>query len=245
MKIDHPSSLQIPQLRQLWQEAFGDTDTFLDLFFSSAYDPQRCLCITQEETVVAAAYWFACGEYAYIYAVATAKSHRGQGLCHKLMAQIHTLLPKQGFQGAVLVPGDQALRQFYSQMGYADFGGIHRFSCQSGTAVAIKKIDAATFAQLRRRYLPEGGVIQEKENLAFLSQVAQFYTGADFLLTASMDGKILRGLELLGNADAAPGILAALGAENGQFQTPGHAPFAMWRSLGEKNCPTYLGFAFD
>ena len=32
MKFDHPTIRQIPQLRQLWQEAFGDSDAFLDQF---------------------------------------------------------------------------------------------------------------------------------------------------------------------------------------------------------------------
>ena len=30
MTIDSPSANQIPGLRQLWQQAFGDTDAFLD-----------------------------------------------------------------------------------------------------------------------------------------------------------------------------------------------------------------------
>ena len=38
MKIDHPDMTRIPALRQLWQEAFGDSDAFLDRFFD-ATDP--------------------------------------------------------------------------------------------------------------------------------------------------------------------------------------------------------------
>ena len=74
MKIDHPAFEQVPGLRQLWQEAFGDSDAFLDGFFDTGFSPRRCLCVTDGEPV-AAVYWFDCrfaGEkLAYLYA-----SHR-------------------------------------------------------------------------------------------------------------------------------------------------------------------------
>ena len=39
MIIKPPSKEEIPQLRTLWQEAFGDSDAFLDIFFSNAFAP--------------------------------------------------------------------------------------------------------------------------------------------------------------------------------------------------------------
>lgn len=246
MNLDHPVASQIPQLRALWQEAFGDSDAALDCFFDNAYAPERCLCIADADKVVAAAYWFGCGEYAYIYAVATAKSHRGQGLCHKLMDAIHALLTRQGYIGAMVVPGEESLRKFYAGMGYENFGGIREFTCQAAEKpVALRKVDAEEFAALRRKLLPTGAVVQEGENLAYLRAYAQFYAGADFLLTALWDGNELLGLELLGSAHAAPGILAALGAKNGTFRTPGENLFAMYKPLNSENPPTYFGFAFD
>ena len=245
MKIDHPTLEQIPQLRLLWKKAFGDTDAFLDWFYRSAFSPQRCLCVTESGKVAAAAYWFSCGEYAYIYAVATAKAHRGRGLCHALMADIHAFLAQQGYDGCIVVPGEESLRRFYGGMGYEDFGGIKEFCCEAGTPLPIRKISAEEFAAMRRQYLPEGGVIQENENLTFLSGWAEFFAGKDFLLAAVLEGDVLSGLELLGNADAAPDILAALGAKQGNFRVPGGKPFAMCRPLRSKNSPTYFGFAFD
>ena len=245
MKFDHPTIRQIPQLRQLWQEAFGDSDAFLDQFFHTAFSKDRCLCALDDQQVVAAAYWFSCEEYAYIYAVATVKAYQGRGICHRLMEQIHKILASRGYSGAVLVPGDASLRQFYAGMGYADFGGMDTFTCEAGTPIPLRNIDAAEFGQLRRQYLPEGGVIQEGENLAFLSCNAKFYAGKDFLLTAiETDGELLSP-ELLGNTSAAPGILAALQIPCGTFHCPGSAPFAMWLAFDKKIAPTYFGFAFD
>ena len=84
MRCDYPTAAQIPGLRALWKEAFEDTDLFLDAFFDRGFHPRRCRCITEQGAVLAALYWFEvnCGrqKYAYLYAVATAKSHRGRGL---------------------------------------------------------------------------------------------------------------------------------------------------------------------
>lgn len=245
MDIKHPTLEQIPQLRQLWKEAFGDTDAFLDCFFSTAFSPDRCLCATVDCQVAAVAYWFRCGKYAYIYAVATAKKHRGKGICHALMEQIHHILAQEGYCGCILVPGDEGLRQFYGRMGYEDFGGIMEFECESGIPLPLRKIDVAEFVALRQKYLPDGGVMQDGENMAFLSHWASFYQGEDFLLAATQEDDILRGLELLGNQNAAPGIVAALGAKCGTFRTAGITPFAMWLPLCSKKAPTYFGFAFD
>lgn len=246
MKIDHPTLRQIPALRRLWQEAFGDEDAFLDRFFSVAFDSQRCLCAMDGDAAAAAAYWFRCGEYAYIYAVATAKKYRGRGLCHTLMARIHALLEHQGYAGTIIVPGEETLRTFYRGMGYENFGGSNTFSCTAGeTTAPLRKIGPEEYAKLRRNLLPQGGVIQEGENLAFLAAFYDFYAGDDFLLAAVRDGKTLQCPELLGNAAAASGILSALGAQDGFFCTPGQTPFAMCRPLNEKKPPAYFGLAFD
>ena len=57
----------------------------------------------------------------------------------------------------------------------------------------------------------------------------------------------LVGLELLGNAAEAPGILMALGLAYGRFRIPGgDEPFAMFLPLKEgASAPGYFGFAFD
>lgn len=249
MRIDHPALTQIPGLRALWKEAFGDTDSFLDHFFSTAFSPERCMCISDGETVAAAAYWFDCQirgrKAAYIYAVATAKSHRGQGLCHQLMEAIQNLLLRRGCCGTMVVPGEASLRAFYAGMGYENFGGISIIPCVCGDAAQLRKLDAAEYAQLRRQYLPEGGVCQEGENLAFLAGFADFYAGEDFLVAVEKGRNPLRGLELLGNIEAGPGITAALGAQTGQFQVPGATPFAMYHPLTDVGSPTYFAFAFD
>ena len=103
MTIDAPKPFHLPSLKALWKEAFGDTDAFLDTFEKSAFSYHRCRCVTDGDTGAAALYWFDCsyeeGRIAYLYAIATAKSHRGRGLCRALMEDTHKHLKKMGYSG--------------------------------------------------------------------------------------------------------------------------------------------------
>ena len=244
MIVDHPKIEHIPQLRKLWKESFGDTDNFLDKFYGIAFSPKRSLCATVGCEVAAMAYWFDCGEYAYVYAVATAENHRGKGVCHTLMSKLHSILIQHGYAGCILVPGEESLRQFYRGMGYENCGGVREFDGAAGTPLPLRKLTTDEYAALRRHYLPEGGVIQEAINLDFLSSWASFYEGEDVLLaTIWEDGKLMV-LELLGDVEKAPGVVASLGAETGLFRAPGDTPFAMYKALNAKTAPKYFGFCF-
>lgn len=252
MWIDFPSVSHVPQLRQLWKIAFGDTDDFLDCFFQTAFSPDRCRCVLEDDRIAAVLYWFDCSlrqqKIAYIYAVATHPDFRNRGLCRKLMEDTHALLAERGYAGAVLVPQKESLRKMYAGMGYRDCGGLNTFSCASGEiAVPVRAIGPQEFACLRRRYLPADSVIQERENLTFLSRQMQFYAGENFLLTAYAEKNILHGIELLGDISAAPGIVSALDCTDGHFRSPGNTiPFAMFHPLAENiTIPAYFGFAFD
>lgn len=239
------------QLKQLWHMAFGDGEEFIDLFFRTAYAPERCLYLTEDDQITAALYWLNC-EYrgqkqAYIYAVATHPDHRGKGLCRKLMDMTHNILKEQGYSAALLRPADDGLRRMYRKMGYRVATGVTEFESAAGAPVPLKKIDAREYELLRRRYLPEDGVVQEGISTDYLASYADLYRGEDFLLAGNFYEGSFIGMELLGNRDAAPGILAALGHETGSFRCPGRdIPFGMFLPLREDaQEPGYLGLVFD
>jgi len=252
MTIDAPGKIHISQLKALWYEAFGDTDTFISGFFSTAFHPDRCRCLLKNDAVAAALYWFDClwngQKIAYLYAVATAKSHRGHGLCHALMSDTHRHLASLGYVGAILVPGSPELFSFYAKMGYQVCGYVRNFSCiASSETVPIRPVSAEEYAPLRRRFLPENAVIQERENLAFLQTYAALYAGSDFLLAACGDGETLCVSEILGDTHSASAIVHTLGFSQGTFRAPGDIdPFAMYFPLDPAAVPpAYFGLAFD
>ena len=252
MNIDNPSSTHLQGLKSLLQEAFNDSDDFINSFFNTAFDKDRCLISAENGRVVAALYWFDCyvsdRKIAYIYAVAVSKLYRGCGIGKMLMQSAHTRLLLLGYEGVVLVPASKELITFYSKLGYIKSGYKSRICCSaSSNKTNISRIGKEEFAILRRKYLPEGGVLQENENLSFLEEQAEMYEGCDFTLVARREGDLLLGIELLGNTDKAPDILNTLGYKEGIFYIMGEdISFSMYYPLRDKNfSPTYFGIAFD
>lgn len=256
MIIDAPQQSQIPSLRNLWQEAFDDTEDFMEDFGRTAFHIDRCRCAVVDGNVVAALYWFDClhmgRRIAYVYAVATVQAYRGRGISHELMENTHRHLARLGYEGVILVPGSKELFRFYEGMGYRTCSTIREFSCTAAVKgeeeVLLRSIDRTEFTQLRRQLLPEGGVVQENENLDFLQTQAQFYEGPGFLLTAYKEADRLCGVELLGDETKAPEIVRILDCVQGSFRVPGEGrPFAMYLPLKESTLPppTYFGLAFD
>ncbi|MBQ3528925.1 MAG: GNAT family N-acetyltransferase [Oscillospiraceae bacterium] len=242
----------IAELKKLWQEAFGDSDETLNAFFAHGFSEDRFLCIQEDGVPVCALYWFDCylqgHKLAYIYALATAKSHRGKGLAHRLMAQTHTRLKEQGYAGALLVPGSSELFGFYEKMGYRAATTVTEFSCDwAARSVPVLELTSREYARLRRAFLPRGGVLQEGATISYLQAQMHFYAGKDFLLCATMQEDTLLAQELLGDPRSAPHILRALGAPKGTFRTVGtDKAFSMFLPFRE-DCPApaYFGLALD
>lgn len=252
MNINIPTISQIPALRQLWQQAFGDSDAFLDSFFSVAFSPDRCRCLMVDDRLVSMLYWFDAAwedkKLAYLYAVATDKAYQGQGFCRRLMEDTHTYLNSIGYAGAVLVPGSASLFAFYERLGYRAFGPVNRFSCAPGDLpVHLNECSTTEYAALRRQYLPENSILQEGVTLDFLATQTKFYRGDDFLLCGHAENRELYVQEFLGNPEAAPGILKAFAAQTGQFRTPGPGtPLAMYHPFSPTDAlPAYLGLPLD
>lgn len=252
MRFDFPSQEQIPELLAMWKDAFGDHSGFWEMFLDTAFVPEHCRCVTVDGETAAALYWFDCTchgqKMAYVYAVITHPKYRNKGLCRSLLEDAHKHLTVQGCAAVLLVPEQEALRQMYRKLGYRDCTFVSEFSCAAGDApVSMRAIGPEEYGKLRRAFLPAGGVVQEGENLDFLAAQARFFTGEDFLLAAYVDEDALVGMELLGNRDAAPGILCALECAQGSFRCPGkEKAFAMIHPLTETApIPDYFGFAFD
>lgn len=253
MIIDAPGQSQIPELRSLWQEAFDDTEEVIDDFGRTAFHTDRCRCAVTDGKVAAALYWFDClhmgRRIAYVYAVATAKAYRRQGIGHGLMEDTHRHLGELGYEGVILVPGSKELFLYYEGIGYRTCSTIREFSCDASVKeVSLRSIDKTEYASLRRQLLPQGGVVQENENLDFLQTQDRLYAGPGFLLAAEKEGDRLSVVELLGDETKAPEIVRALGCAQGTFRVPGEGkPFAMYRPLKESAlpAPTYFGLAFD
>ena len=246
MIIENPKLQDVPALRALWQQAFGETDDFLDDFFDSAFSPERALVAKEKDQILGALYWLDCEMYekplAYIYAVATDKTHFGQGICTAIMTQLHTRMAEMGKE-TVLVPVNEGVRGFYRRFGYENFGGMDEMICFAGdTPVFAEKLTACAYAKKRRQLLPEGGVLQEGAFLPFLETQMDFYGGDGWILAIHKDFAP----EFLGDKALLSGILKALGRTQVRVRIAGETPFAMYRKAASGNPdPKYFAFALD
>lgn len=244
-----PKPTEIPRLRQLWKTVFHESDAFVDLFFQTAYAPQRCR-VAADGDIAAVLYWFDCQlqgkPVAYIYGVATDPNRRGRGLATALLADTHDHLKNRGYAFAILVPAGESLFRFYEARGYQTVGWHDAHAVTAGQAIPYREIPAGAYAGVRKKLLPEHSVIQEGENLALLAGYARFFAG-DGWCAVYTPGESPVFPEFLGDLTAAPGLLAALEIPRAAVYTPGGVlPFAMAAPLAD-DLPgkVYFAFAFD
>ena len=252
MDFDFPAPHQVPQLRSLWRQAFGDGEEFLEAFFSLCFSPKRSRCVLRDGEVVSALYWFnfTCRDQkmAYLYAVATREDCRHQGLCRALLEDTRQVLQAQGYSAALLCPENEGLAQMYAGQGYLPVCKTAEVTRSAGEhPVSLRRVSPEEYASSRSRFLPEGGAQPEECFFMLLARDAELFAGEDFLLAARKQGDTLFAPELLGNREAAPGILAALSCREGTFRMPGCTKdFAMFLPLTPgTQAPAYFGLALD
>lgn len=252
MIIDYPCKQSIPALKSLWKQAFGDTDTFIEGFFATGFDPAHCRCIYEADRLVTALYWFDClwqkDSVAYLYAIATDAGFQNRGFCRVLMSDTHRLLQHLGYAGAILVPAEEHLFGMYAKLGYRPFCPMKtQRILPSDTPAPIQVLDADTYARLRGTYLPENGVVQDGAALDYLATYATFCAGEGTLFCYTRDADRIRFQEFMGDKCALPGILQTLNATEGILRSPGgNTPLAMYYSFTDPTAlPGYFGIALD
>ena len=250
MIIDFPRKHHIPGLKQIWKRCFSDPCNVIDAFFTLGFDPQRSRVVLEQDSPLAALYWFDfhcdSSRIAYLYAVATHPDHQGKGLCRSLLEDTHRVLASQGYDGAILVPGSESLFRLYEKCGYKAGTGIAAFSCQgAGAALPFKVLTAREYLPVRQEMLPEQAAMPDSHCILWLDACWQFYKGNGWLLAGAKEGDTLLVQEFFGDPALGPAITATLGASRGQFRMPGEGKaFSLWYSF-RKDAPAYFGPAMD
>ena len=229
------------RLRALFTEAFGD-EGFTDLFFRTAFSPERCLVVCDGE-VLAALHWFDCTldgrKAAYLYGIATFETHRGRGIGSRLIRAALAELKRRGYGPVLLVPAEESLFGYYERLGFRPVSTIRVFFINAGSPLPLRKLTQSEYAKMRRKLLPKHSLLQEGACLDLFAGYADLYA-TDRSLCAVTDHMVW---ELLGDASHGPGILAALDLPCATVRTPGPGrPFAM--AVGTDG-PVYLGLALD
>jgi predicted N-acetyltransferase YhbS len=116
------------QIEDLWELVFGDSHSFIRLFFDRVYQDANALSIEQGGEVVCALQMLPytmlfCGEeisVAYIAGVCTHPAERGKGLAKQLMEQAVDEMKKRGVALSVLIPAEKRLFDYYRSFGYTE-----------------------------------------------------------------------------------------------------------------------------
>lgn len=215
----------LPGIIALWQEAFGDSPEAVSYFFQSF---PNCLSYVAEENGAVTAMVHALPQTlspdtpaAYVYAVATRRSHRGKGLCRELMAFAEADLHARGFACAVLTPGEQSLFDYYERLGYKTAFTRRRTAFETGTEITLDR-----YLTRREAILTQPHMVYDRATLAYAADVY----GLTFYETET------------GIAAAAPSYTAERLPED-----LGGTPFAMrkWLTAPKDLPPAYLGFALE
>ncbi len=106
---------------KLWQEAFGDSEEYIE-FFHSNHDSCVCLMLTEGDELASALYLIdgsLCGNKGYyLFAAATFKKFRGKGFMAALLRKAESFAKENGKSFIALVPAEGTLFDYYSRFGY-------------------------------------------------------------------------------------------------------------------------------
>lgn len=245
-------TIDIPAMKRLWQQAFGDEMAVIDGFFNTGFDKTRCQCLYEDGLLAAALYWFDClwqgQKVAYIYAVATEKGFRGKGLCRRLMEKTHAHLQKQGYAGAVLVPGTPSLFSMYEKFGYRGFFFAAVTQVKAGKeSLRLRKLSLAEYLAMRQAHLPENSVVAGEQAFAYLATYGAFYEGAQGVFCFARQEDTLYFQEYLAEPKHLPDVVKTLEAEKGVLRLPGTGEKqAMYRGFtDDTTLPSYFAPALD
>jgi len=133
MRTRTATAADIPGLKALWKQAFGDEDRFIDAFFDKLFRPEGCVMIEDEGRPISMAHLIPCTlifregmeverfPALYLYGMATDEDHRGKGLGLMLLSFAKGYAGAMGFEAIALLPADEGLFRFYKKAGYEEF----------------------------------------------------------------------------------------------------------------------------
>lgn len=242
---------RIPDLLELWTEAFGEEKEEALPFFREIFPLCRAWQAEERGVLCAMAYALPqtvrSGERelpaAYLYAVATKKEYRGQGIASRLLGEMENALRQEGVAGLLLVPANPGLFAFYEKL------GLLPFSHRRWTEIFAGDGMAEVCAPEEYLALREGCLTDVPHNVppaAVLNHLRLFrWPGGCGAAEQTEGGLVFR--ELLGDPAGASAAVKAMGATVARALLPaGDVPYAVAKPLTADFPKTgYFAFAME
>lgn len=256
MQYGQAGKADLPALTALWHACFGDPEADIQRFWAACFDKIQVytakegktftamLCVLPATLVDEEGDGRSCG---YFYAVCTAKSYRGRGICRKLMAYAEAHC---GHDCAALVPATEELFGFYQKLGYLPCFYQTTYTVPAQKGARITSAAPQVYRSIRELQLYGDFLSWEEFLLPCAGQLYRIETEDGlYCACAVKDGDTLYIRELLPDSPEAAAALAAhLRCKEAHVRTAGDQElFGLCKPL--KPCPlpdqAYLGLAFD
>lgn len=151
-----------PLAKALWKEAFNDSDTFIDWYFSNKVSDDKSLCMFEGGELISIVHMIPYTiriqgrpiKSAFIAGAATSQSRRGEGLMRTMLLESLALLKSRGIFITHLYPFSH---EFYEKFGWAAYSQVNRFAVSAGgqlrSAEIKETMDAQVIAPLYNRVM--------------------------------------------------------------------------------------------
>lgn len=118
-----------PAVVDLWQTCFHDDSSFVDLYFSTKYSPERTYVVTSDGRLCSAlqhlpytlSLWGGEEALSYWAGLSTCPADRGRGYMGALIRHTFSYLCRRGFALASLIPAEPSLYAYYARFGFETF----------------------------------------------------------------------------------------------------------------------------
>ncbi|MDH6355584.1 putative acetyltransferase [Dysgonomonas sp. PH5-45] len=115
-----------PEVRDMWKTCFGDSDSFIDMYFAQKYKNENTLIYIEDGKVAASLQMLPytitfCGEEIpcyYFSGLCTLPQYRRKGYMEKLTLEAFRVMQERSIPLAILIPAEDWLYGFYNRYGF-------------------------------------------------------------------------------------------------------------------------------
>ena len=153
----------LPQLISLWLEAFGDTEEEALFYFQHRHKHQNMLVFEMGSEISGMLSMLPVHLHSpkqiisarYVFAVATKKARRGQGISTRLLEAAHQKMQEEGASASILVPAESSLFEYYGKRGYKTGFQVDQVHLKAGDISSwgaegrLERCDAGKYLAIR------------------------------------------------------------------------------------------------
>ena len=226
----------ISRLKEIWKECFGDSDSYITLFFDTVFKDSQPLAFYADGTPVAVLYRLKCKAVVngrifygrYIYAAATLENYRKRGIMGQLLSFAQKEAESRG-EFLSLVPGSSELYGYYSKFSFAECMNRHAVTLNYDgiSKGSFKSLTDNEAFDTRECLLKDNSFIWGKNELSYALQCIRFFGGeavsdGKSFAVILKDGEKLVINELLGSSpeESAQLLLGQYGCTECKLYTP-------------------------